>query len=167
MEPGANHGRKACLSMQEARRTAEEDFRSMLKMLVKDTLEPIGISGLLETSAADRPERGGYLANHNELKHAIMFLLNAAKLLSPDEVKFEISRLIFGQVTCCTSNDARQESALRKRTVARRSAKRCCSCAWCCCPISAGNTSLAQAETISRSDLQVTNCIGMPNLFGP
>ena len=85
------------VQLQEHQKTAEEDFLRMIKILRRDTPESVRISDILNPSA-DTPENSSYLASHNELRHAVMFLLNAAQLLSPDEVKYEISRRIFDQV---------------------------------------------------------------------
>ncbi len=74
----------------------------MLKILTRDNLEPISISAIVEASTVDKTEYEGFLNTHNELKHAVMFLLIAAELVSPDDVRYQISRLIFSQVAIPT-----------------------------------------------------------------
>ena len=70
----------------------------MLRILTRNVMEPIRVSAFMQPEA---PDMETYLTSQNDLEGAVAFLLNAAQLLDPDEVKFDITRLIFNQVGLC------------------------------------------------------------------
>lgn len=84
--------------VQGAYRTAKEDFQDMLKILTRNTPEPIRVSAIMNPSSEVSHGAGSHLSSHHELESAVALLLHAAWLLDPDEVKFVITRLIFNQV---------------------------------------------------------------------
>ena len=91
--------------MQGACHTAKEDFRDMLRILTRNTPEPIRVSAFVDPQSDPAPGAESHLSSHHELKSAVALLLHAAQQLDPDEVKFDITRLIFNQVgplTCCS-----------------------------------------------------------------
>ena len=83
--------------MQMACHTAKEDFRDMLRILTGNVMEPIRVSAFMGLQP-EPPDMETFLTSQNELEGAVAFLLHAAQLLDPDEVKFDITRLIFNQV---------------------------------------------------------------------
>lgn len=84
--------------VQGAYRTAKEDFRDMLKILTRNTPEPIRVSAIMDRPSDPSPGVESHLSSHRELESAVAFLMRAAWLLEPAEVKFDIMRLLFNQV---------------------------------------------------------------------
>ncbi|KAK9841171.1 hypothetical protein WJX74_001375 [Apatococcus lobatus] len=85
--------------------TAKEDFRDMLRILTRNIMEPIKVSTSLKLQP-EEPEVETYLTSQSELRNAVAFLLRAAELLDPDEVKFDITRLIFNQEPFASFKDS-------------------------------------------------------------